>query len=101
MDGGRVRNVLNQGAAVSVATDQRICPSCEQRKPVDAFYTSSPECRRCKRARSQANRHDRARRLAAFERFVDVLEDLAVQGCLVRVGTSSEQRHASEATAAS
>lgn len=57
--------------------EHRRCPTCSQSLPRDAFYDSCAECKACKRHRSQQNRMLQARKLAAFERFVDVLIDLA------------------------
>ena len=55
----------------------RRCPKCRRTLPVDAFYAGCTECKECKRSRSQRNRALQARKLAAFERFVDVLIDMA------------------------
>ncbi len=55
----------------------RRCPKCHRALPVGAFYATSAECKDCKRDRSQRNRALQARKIAAFERFVDVLITLA------------------------
>lgn len=56
---------------------KRHCPTCKRSLPADAFYATATECKRCKRNRSQRNRALQARKIAAFERFVDVLITLA------------------------
>lgn len=54
------------------------CPTCSRTADDGAdFYASCGECKDCKRRRSQQNRALQARKLAAFERFVDVLVTLA------------------------
>ena len=53
------------------------CPTCGHLLPQDAFYVNCGECKDCKRLRSQRNRALQARKIAAFERFVDVLINLA------------------------
>lgn len=55
----------------------RLCKSCRRTLSVAAFYSSGTECKECKRGRSKRNRMLQARKLAAFERFVDVLVDIA------------------------
>lgn len=57
----------------------RRCPTCRRRRSADAFYSNCGECKDCKRGRSQRNRAEQARKIAAFERFVDVLIDLAAR----------------------
>ncbi len=57
--------------------DQRRCPTCRSTKSADEFYAGCSECKDCKRGRSRRHRADQARKLAAFERFVDVLVVLA------------------------
>jgi hypothetical protein len=57
--------------------DGRRCPTCGARKPVGEFYVGCSECKVCKRGRSRANRAAQARKIAAFERFVDALIILA------------------------
>jgi predicted nucleic acid-binding Zn ribbon protein len=52
---------------------ERDCPTCGHTQPMDAFYENCSECKNCKRQRSQQNRAVQARKIAAFERFVDVL----------------------------
>jgi hypothetical protein len=52
------------------------CPTCGHLLPQDAFYANCGECKDCKRLRSQRNRALQARKLAAFERFVDALVSL-------------------------
>lgn len=55
------------------------CTSCEKPWSREAFYGSGRECKDCKRARSRRNRAAQARKLAAFERFVDALVLIASQ----------------------
>ena len=56
---------------------KRRCPTCGHLLPQDAFYMNCGECKDCKRLRSQRNRAVQARKIAAFERFVDALVTLA------------------------
>jgi hypothetical protein len=56
---------------------ERQCPTCRRRKATGEFYANCSECKQCKRGRSQRNRALQARKIAAFERFVDVLFVLA------------------------
>ena len=56
---------------------KRRCPTCGHLLPQDAFYANRGECKDCKRLRSQRNRAVQARKIAAFERFVDALVSLA------------------------
>lgn len=53
------------------------CTTCKQPKPASDFYAGVRECKACKRDRSRRHRAEQARKLAAFERFVDVLVVLA------------------------
>jgi hypothetical protein len=63
---------------VSVAEPgHKPCTTCNRPWDAEAFYASGAECKDCKRKRSQHNRAVQARKIAAFERFVDVLVDLA------------------------
>lgn len=55
----------------------RPCPTCDKPWSPQAFYESCAECKSCKRNRSRRNRAEQARKIAAFERFVDVLFVLA------------------------
>lgn len=55
----------------------RRCPTCCQAKAVGDFYVGCSECKACKRSRSKRNRAEQARKIAAFERFVDALIVLA------------------------
>ena len=55
---------------------KRRCPTCGHLLPQDAFYVNCGECKDCKRLRSQHNRAIQARKIAAFERFVDALANL-------------------------
>jgi hypothetical protein len=55
----------------------RPCPACDRPWSADAFYANCAECKDCKRKRSQRNRADQARKIAAFERFIDALASLA------------------------
>lgn len=56
---------------------QRPCPTCGRPWSAAAFYDGCAECKVCKRGRSKRNRMVQARKLAAFERFVDVLINIA------------------------
>lgn len=56
---------------------KRRCTTCRQHKPAGEFYSGVSECKACKRDRSRRHRADQARKIAAFERFVDVLFTLA------------------------
>lgn len=56
---------------------KRSCTTCGRPWDSDAFYANCGECKECKRKRSRTNRAVQARKIAAFERFVDVLVDLA------------------------
>lgn len=51
----------------------RRCPTCRHLLDADAFYANCAECKDCKRRRSQRNRALQARKIAAFERFVEAL----------------------------
>lgn len=53
------------------------CPTCGRPWREDAFYANCAECKSCKRLRSQRNRALQARKLAAFERFVEAFVSLA------------------------
>jgi hypothetical protein len=55
----------------------RRCTNCDKRKPDSEFYSGVRECKACKRDRSRRDRAVQARKLAAFERFVDALITLA------------------------
>jgi hypothetical protein len=55
----------------------RPCRTCKKPRPPQAFYENCSECKTCKRHRSRKNRALQARKIAAFERFVDVLFVLA------------------------
>jgi hypothetical protein len=59
-----------------VSPERRRCRTCEQTLDVAAFYENCSECKDCKRDRSRRNRLLQARKLAAFERFLDVLTSL-------------------------
>lgn len=56
---------------------KRRCSSCGHTLAAGAFYANCAECKACKRNRSQRNRALQARKIAAFERFVDALINLA------------------------
>ena len=56
---------------------KRRCPTCNRPWDADAFYENCAECKDCKRRRSQHNRAVQARKIAAFERFVEALVKLA------------------------
>lgn len=49
------------------------CHTCSRPWAEAAFYNGCSECKACKRDRSKRNRMLQARKIAAFERFVDVL----------------------------
>ena len=53
------------------------CRTCDRPWAEAAFYANSSECKECKRGRSRRNRAEQARKVAAVERLVDVLTDLA------------------------
>jgi hypothetical protein len=65
------------GVSMADPEQKRRCPTCRHSLDADAFYANCAECKDCKRRRSQRNRALQARKLAAFERFVDALVDLA------------------------
>lgn len=71
---------------------RRACPTCDRPWSADAFYANCSECKDCKRSRSRQNRAMQARKIAAFERFVDVLATLND-----RTGAPSAARKASSA----
>jgi hypothetical protein len=56
---------------------KRLCRTCAHPRSETEFYNGCAECKTCKRSRSKRNRALQARKLAAFERFVDVLVTLA------------------------
>jgi hypothetical protein len=56
---------------------QRPCRTCDRPWASEEFYEGCSECKACKRDRSRRNRAAQARKIAAFERFVDVLIVLA------------------------
>jgi hypothetical protein len=58
---------------------KRFCPTCDRLLAATVFYANCAECKDCKRQRSQRNRALQARKIAAFERFVDALVDLATR----------------------
>lgn len=72
-----MKNVPSQSGEPPTAAPQRPCRTCRQPKPTTAFYDGCSECKSCKRDRSKRNRAMQARKIAAFERFVDVLFALA------------------------
>jgi hypothetical protein len=72
-----MKNVPSQSGEPPTAAPQRPCRTCRQPKPATAFYDGCSECKSCKRDRSKRNRAMQARKIAAFERFVDVLFALA------------------------
>lgn len=55
------------------------CRTCSRPWADSAFYANCSECKTCKRDRSKRNRALQARKIAAFERFVDVLVVLTSQ----------------------
>ena len=59
---------------------KRPCATCGRPWDADTFYANCAECKDCKRRRSQHNRAVQARKIAAFERFVDALVNLADRG---------------------
>lgn len=67
-----MKNVPSQSGAQPAASSQ-VCRTCRQGQPTAAFYDGCSECKTCKRARSKQNRALQARKIAAFERFVDAL----------------------------
>lgn len=58
---------------------QRSCPTCSRPWAEKDFYENCSECKPCKRDRSRRNRAAQARKIAAFERFVDVLAALTAR----------------------
>lgn len=62
---------------MTTSTETRECPTCERTLPADAFYRGCAECKACKRKRSKENRIAQTRKVAAFERFVEVFIDIA------------------------
>ena len=56
---------------------KRPCPTCKRPWDANLFYVNCAECKDCKRKRSRNNRAVQARKIAAFERFVDALVNLA------------------------
>ena len=56
---------------------KRPCATCSRPWDADAFYANCGECKDCKRKRSRSNRAAQARKIAAFERFVEALVNLA------------------------
>lgn len=61
------------------SSPERQCPTCSRIWAADAFYKDCGECKPCKRDRSRRNRAIQGRKVAAFERFVDVLVMLNAQ----------------------
>lgn len=55
------------------APGRKDCPTCREPKDASDFYAGCSECKACKRGRSRTNRAVQARKIAAFERFVDAL----------------------------
>jgi hypothetical protein len=78
-----------------VPESQQSCPSCRRRLPAEAFYANCAECKTCKRKRSQNNRALQARKIAAFERFVEALIVLAD-----KTGEPDRRRELTEAASA-
>lgn len=72
-----MKNVPSQSGETPTADTTQPCRTCGQHKPATAFYDGCTECKTCKRSRSKRNRAMQARKIAAFERFVDVLFVLA------------------------
>lgn len=72
-----MKNVPSQSGETPTAAPMQPCRTCGHNKPATAFYDRCSECRTCKRDRSKRNRAMQARKIAAFERFVDVLFALA------------------------
>jgi hypothetical protein len=68
----------------------RRCITCDKRKPDGEFYSGGRECKVCKRERSRRNRAVQARKLAAFERFVDALASLASKADEAPAGRGNE-----------
>jgi hypothetical protein len=62
---------------VAELEQKRPCTTCVRPWDADAFYANCGECKDCKRTRSRNNRAVQARKIAAFERFVDALVNLA------------------------
>lgn len=69
-----MKNVQPRTGPVQTAAEpMRPCPTCRKPWSANAFYDGCSECKECKRNRSKQNRAMQARKVAAFERFVDVL----------------------------
>ena len=68
---------------------KRRCPTCKSLKPSSEFYEKCAECKDCKRLRSQRNRLLLARKVAAFERIVDALINLADPSTELELSESS------------
>jgi hypothetical protein len=62
---------------VTELEQKRPCVTCGRPWSGDAFYVNCGECKDCKRLRSQRNRALQARKIAAFERFVEAFVSLA------------------------
>jgi hypothetical protein len=62
---------------VAELEQKRPCTTCGRRWDADTFYANCGECKDCKRKRSRNSRAVQARKIAAFERFVDALVNLA------------------------
>lgn len=65
------------GTTQSDTGTNRPCLTCRRPWSEEAFYVNCTECKTCKRDRSRRNRAAQTRKIAAFERFVDVLIVLA------------------------
>jgi hypothetical protein len=74
-----MKNVLPHSSEAPDASSKRLCHTCRRHRSAESFYEGCSECKTCKRARSKRNRALQARKLAAFERFVDALITLADQ----------------------
>jgi hypothetical protein len=85
-------NVLSREGDVSEPGGDRRCTTCDKQKPDSEFYSGGRECKVCKRDRSRRNRAVQARKLAAFERFVDALASLASKANEAPAGRENDTR---------
>jgi hypothetical protein len=86
-------NVLSREGDVTESGGSRRCSTCDKQKPDSEFYSGGRECKACKRDRSRRNRAEQARKLAAFERFVDALATLASKANEAPDGRGNDTRN--------
>jgi hypothetical protein len=85
-------NVLPREGDVTEPGGGRRCTTCGKQKPDGEFYSGVRECKVCKRDRSRRNRAVQARKLAAFERFIDALVILASKTNEAPAGRGNDTR---------